>query len=398
MASLKFNENFRFLLNPSSFITVLQGGSSSGKTYSILQMLIIKALSEWENKTIDIIRRTLPSHRIGAMKDFEDILKSVGLYSKGMHNKSEQSYRVGSCLFRFYSADDEAKMRGPRRDVAYFNEVLELKKMDVVQVLMRTKDLVFMDFNPSDEFHWIYDDIIESRSDVFFHKSTFRDNPFVPLNTLREIEMLRGRDENLWRIYGLGEKGVGEATIFRNWDYYSESFEGFEGEELFGLDFGFNHPTALVRVKFRESDMTLLVDELLYKGGLTSDLIVGELELLKKEGVLSGGSSIIADNARPEIISEISRAGFNVYPTKKGTKSVISGINFLKQCRILVTEGSVNLAKELRTYKWKVDKDGKVLDYEPVKVNDDLMDALRYSVEDKMRGGVFVGVLGGKRK
>ena len=368
---MKFNENFRFLLNPSSFITVLQGSSGSGKTYSMLQMLIIKALSEWENKTIDIIRRTLPSHRIGAMKDFEDILKSLKLYSKKMHNKSEHSYKVGSCLFRFYSTDDEAKMRGPRRDVVYFNEVLELKKMDVVQVLMRTNDLVFMDFNPSDEFHWVYDDIIDSRDDVFFHKSTFVDNPFLPSTVRSELFRLKDMDDNLWRIYGLGERGVGEATIFRNWDYYKGSFDSFEGEELFGLDFGFNHPTAMVRVKFRESDMTLLVDELLYKGGLTSDLIVLELEKLKEKGVLSSGSSITADNARPEIISEISRAGFNVYPTKKGTKSVISGINFLKQCRILVTEGSVNLAKELRTYKWKVDKDDKVLD-EPVKVNDDL--------------------------
>lgn len=393
---LSFNSTFRFLFNPSSFITVLQGSSGSGKTYSVLQMIIIKCVSsEWENKTIDVVRRTFPAHKIGAMKDFEDILKRLGLYNQRMHNKSEHSYLLGSCKIRFYSTDDEAKMRGPRRDVVYFNEVLELKRMDVVQVLMRTNDFVFMDYNPSEEFHWLYEDILE-REDVFFHKSTFLDNPLLPENQAKQIRMLKKTDPNLWRIYGLGERGVSEATIFSNWDYYSESFDSFEGLELFGLDFGFNHPSALVRVKICSKTRRILLDELLYKSGLTGAGLVREFERLEKEGLISRTSSVTADNARPELINELCSAGFNVYPTKKGTKSVLDGINFLKQHELLVTEGSVNLAKELRTYKWKVDKDDRVLD-EPVKLNDHLLDGGRYACESEMRGGVFVSSIGGRK-
>lgn len=394
---LQFNKKFDFLFKPENFITVLQGSSSSGKTYAILQMMIIKAASgEWANKTIDIIRRTLPSHKIGAMKDFEDILKKINLYSNKIHNRSEHSYNVGSCVFRFYSTDDEAKMRGPRRDIVYFNEVLELKKMDVLQVLMRTKELVFMDFNPSDEFHWVYEDIIEGRDDVTFHKSTYKDNPFIPKNTVKEIERLKKIDFNLWRIYGLGERGVSQATIFTNWDYYKGDFEKFEGEEVLGLDFGFNHPTALVRVKIDNKNKKILAKELLYKSGLTDAMIVSELDNLQKSGDVNYNSTITADSARPEVIRTIADYGYNIHPTKKGTKSVLDGINFIKEHELYITEDSVNLAKELRTYKWKVDKDDRVLD-DPVKINDDLVDALRYAVESHMRGGVFIGSIGVSR-
>jgi len=396
---IKYNQTFKFLFEPTDkFITVLQGSSSSGKTYSILQMLIIKVLSgEWQNKTIDIIRRTFPSHRMGAMRDFENILKSLNIYSDKIHNKSEHIYKVNTCDFRFYSADDEAKMRGPRRDIAFFNEVLEMKKMDVLQVIMRTNKQVYMDFNPSDEFHWVYEDIIEGRNDVLFHKSTFWDNPFLPRTIINELKNLKNIDYNLWRIYGLGERGVSEATIYTNWDYWNDSYDKFEGEELFGLDFGYNHPTAMVRVKIDEHNKRMLIDELLYQQGLTSEMIVEKLKNMVNQGILTYQSKITADSARPEIIRDIRSAGFNIHPTKKGTKSVIEGINYIKQQRLFITEYSVNLAKELRTYKWKVDKDDNVLD-EPVKVNDDLNDSARYAIEEKIRGGTVIGSIRGNRR
>lgn len=396
---IRFNQTFKFLFDPTDkFITVLQGSSSSGKTYSILQMMVIKTLSgQWQNKTIDVIRRTFPSHRMGAKRDFENILKSLNIYSDKIHNKSEHIYKVNSCDFRFYSADDEAKMRGPRRDIAFFNEVLEMKKMDVLQVIMRTNEQVYMDFNPSDEFHWVYEDIIEGRNDVLFHKSTFWDNPFLPRTIINELKNLKNIDYNLWRIYGLGERGVSEATIYNNWDYWKDTYERFEGEELFGLDFGYNHPTAMVRTKIDETNKRMLVDELIYKSGLTSEMIVERLKKLVEQGILTYQSKITADNARPEIIRDIRAAGFNIHPTKKGTKSVIEGINYTKQQRLFITEESINLAKELRTYKWKVDKDDNVLD-EPVKANDDLNDSMRYSIESKIRGGTVIGSIKQNRR
>ena len=395
LTKLRFNKHFKFLFNPQTFVTVLQGSAGSGKTYSVLQMMIVKALSgEWQDKTIDIIRRTFPSHRIGAMKDFEDILKSAGLYSRDMHNKTEHIYTIGSCSFRFYSTDDEAKMRGVRRDIAYINEALEVKRMDAMQVMMRTRDYIFMDFNPSEEFHWLYDEIIEGRDDVTFDKSTFKQNPFLSEGETREI--LNLKDPNLWRIYGLGERGISQTTIFPDWDYWDDTFERFEGEEVYGIDFGYNHPTALIRIKIDEDNKRLLADELLYKSGLTGEMIVEHMKKLVEEGYLTYDSRITGDAARPEIIREAKAAGFNMHYTKKGVKSVMEGLNFLKQMDLYITKESVNLAKELRSYKWKVDNDDNVRE-EPVKANDHAIDGLRYGVEEKIRGGTVVGSIRRKR-
>lgn len=374
-------------------IMVLQGGSGSSKTYSILQYIIIKCLTEWRNKTIDIVRRTYPALRLSAMKDFFDILIEKNLYVRDNHNKTDGHYRIHSNLIRFYSSDDEEKVRGPRRDIVYFNEILEFKKMDVMQILMRTHELVFMDYNPSEEFHWVYDDIL-TRDDVNFHKSTYLDNPFLPDRAIKEVERLRETDRNLWRIYGLGEKGVTQATVYSNWDYTDQSFEEFEGQPFYGFDFGYNSPSALLRVKYNEKE--IFVEELFYKREFTSDMIIRELEKLEEKGKLDRNSTIYADSARPEIIEDVGRAGFNIHPVLKEKDSVLRGINFIKMHKIYFTKESVNAIKEFRTYRWKINKDDLILDV-PVEHNDHLCDALRYALSTLSRLQGRVGVLpGGK--
>ena len=366
----------QILLKNKKPILVFQGGTSSSKTYSILQYFILKCMNEWENETIDILRRTGPALTRSVMKDFFDILNSLDMYDEDMHNKSSSSYRIGTNLIRFYSADEEQKMRGLRRDRVYFNEILEFKKIDVMQVMMRTHKEIYMDYNPSDEFSWIYDDVL-TRNDVTFHISTYLDNPFRTQKTTEEIERLKLIDPNMWRIYGLGQKGVAQATIFNNWDYAERTFEQFEGQVIYGMDFGFNDPTALVRIKYHKEG--IYAEQLLYKTDLTSDMIVNELKKLEIEKKIDKYSTIYADSARPEIIEDIRKAGFNVHPVEKKKDSVLRSINFLKRHKIYLNKESLDLIKEVRGYKWKVDKNDKIID-EPVDVNNHLTDCFRYSI------------------
>jgi len=168
----------RILEKHNKRVLVFQGGSGSSKTYSILQHFIIKSLSgEWHNETIDIVRDTTPALRRSVMFDFFNILTNLGLYKIENHNRTDSTYKLGSNLIRFYSLDDQNKVRGPRRDRVYFNEALHLRKIDVMQVIIRTHKQFYMDYNPSEEFHWIYDEIL-TRDDITFQVSTYLDNPF----------------------------------------------------------------------------------------------------------------------------------------------------------------------------------------------------------------------------
>lgn len=367
----------RILLNNKKKILVLQGGSGSSKTYSILQYIISKCLTDWDNKTIDVLRRTTPALKRSVLADFFKILMDLGIYNIDSHNKTDSTYKLGTNLIRFYSTDEEQKVRGPRRDIAYFNEALEFKRMDVIQVMMRTHEKIFMDYNPSDEFSWIYDEI-NVRDDVNFNVSTYLDNPFLPKSTIDEIKRLKDVDPNLWRIYGLGEKGTAQATIYLNWDYAEKPFEEFEGRVLYGMDFGYNDPTTLIKVKYHEKE--IYAEQLMYKSELTSDMIVNELNKIKKLNKIDNNSYIYADNARPEIIREIKKAGYNIRAVKKGKDSVMKGIDLIKKHNVYLNKNSLDLIKEMRNYKWKTDKDERILD-EPIDLNDHLCDAFRYALE-----------------
>ena len=365
-----------------------QGGTRSGKTYNILKWLIMKSKTEWDNYVIDICRETMTSLRISAMFDFFEILENTGWYNPANHNKSQNSYKMGTNTFRFFGADEDQKVRGPGRDILFCNEVNGMKHKTFKQLNQRTKLLVIMDFNPSEEESWVYD-LIDTDKTCAFFKTTFRDNPFLPKRITDEIYKYKGVDENYWRIYGLGERGVAEATIYRNWKYAETTFELFEGQRLFGMDFGYNDPTTLVRVKFHEKG--IFAEELLYKTELTSEQIVNELDKLREAGKIDYDDLIIADSARPEIIEDIRRAGYNIRKAKKEKGSILRGINFIKRFKVHMPKESVHLIKEFRGYQWKVNKDDKVLDT-PVDLNDHLLDAFRYAVELLSRHKREIGV------
>lgn len=352
-------------------IVINQGGTRSGKTYSILQVLCEWCLGNKDaGWIISVVRKTLPSLKGSAYRDFLEILNKEGWYDESQHNKSEMIYNLYGNLFEFISIDQPQKIRGRKRNICFVNECNELSYEDFFQLNIRTTDKLIIDFNPSDEYHWIYDRL-QIRDDADFFITTYRDNPFLEKSLVEEIERLEQADENYWRVYGLGLRGISTQTIYTHWkaaDYPPS------GEEWYGLDFGYNVPTALVRVKMY--DGSIYADEVLYQTKLTTaDLI----ERLKDFGV---SGEIFCDSAEPKTIEELSRAGFNAKPSDK---DVWAGIQKVKSMPLYITPQSENLLKEIKNYKWKTDKDGKVTaDEQPVKFNDHILDALRYAIHTKL--------------
>ena len=199
--------------NANSRIVCNQGGTRSSKTYSILQLIVLKCLQETD-KIWSICRKIFPSLKATAMRDLFEILHKLDLYDVQKHNRSDSTYILNGNLIEFVAIDDPQKIRGRKRDYLFINEANEFSFEDWQQLVLRTTQQIYIDFNPSDEFHWIYDKIIP-RDDCTFIKSTYKDNPFLQEETIKEIERLKV-DDNYWRIYGLGEKGISMATIFRN--------------------------------------------------------------------------------------------------------------------------------------------------------------------------------------
>jgi len=345
-------------------LVVNQGGRGSGKTWSLAQLFLI-ILTTHKNTLLTVCRKTLPSLKASAYRDFFEIMQEQNLYTEDKHNKTELTYKYSSNEIEFVSVDQPQKIRGRKRQYLWMNETNEFSYEDFRQLNLRTDIQIFMDFNPSMEFHWIYDDIL-TRDDVAFLKSTYKDNPFLEPNVVKEIERLKAVDENYWRIYGLGERGSSEATIYKNWDYTDVIPEG--DEVIYGLDFGFNNPTALVKITIKDKDIYL--QELLYESHLTNSQLIERLKQL-----VDTNDYIYADIAEPQRIEEINQAGFNVQQSDKDVKK---GIDTLRSRRIFITKDSINLLKEIKTYSWR-QKDNKSLD-EPIKDNDHLLDATRYAI------------------
>jgi phage terminase large subunit len=356
-----------------------QGSTRSSKTFSLCQLLPSIALTE--KKEITVCSPSLPHLKRGARKDFLDILKSWGVYSDKDFNKTDNIYRfpqTGSYI-EFFGADEEAKLRGPGRDILYINEANLLKHASYIQLALRTKEVIFIDFNPADEYSWVYD-VADAPGNLLIH-STYKNNlANLTKAQIQEIENLQYADENLWKVFGLGLRGTSSETIYTHWKEIS-SFPADCHDIVYGLDFGFNHPSALVKVGFAKNNAGILscyVDEQLYMSKLTNDDLV---YLMKTEcGMTKRSGRIFAETARPEAIEEIRRAGMDI---KEAMKAVDEGIKMVKSMPLYITSRSTNVLKEIKSYKWKVDKDGKVLD-EPVKFNDDAMDAMRYAIYTRM--------------
>ena len=255
------------------------------------------------------------------------------------------------------------------------NEANELAYEDFKQLAMRTSEKMVLDYNPSDEFHWIYDYVIP-REDSDFYKTTYKDNPFLEKSLVDEIEMYKDIDMEYFRIYGLGEKGFSKSKIFNTW-YQIEDIYNNTGQRsfIYGLDLGYNDPTTLIQTRIHENN--IYAKELLYRTMMTTKEIIEECKTL----INKRNSPIYIDNSRPEVIEEMRRAGLNAKPSVKGKNSIKDGIDLIKSRKLYITKDSVNLNKELKMYKWKEDINHNPTDI-PVDVNNHCIDALRYSLSE----------------
>jgi len=366
----KISNVFRRNKAAKTKIVVNQGSSRSGKTYSILQLLILVKAFEEKEAVFTIVRKTMPSLKASAMRDFFEILKNADLYDETKHNKTENTYILNGNLFEFVSLDQPQKKRGAKRTYLFINEANELSLEDWIQLSIRTEKQIFIDYNPSMEEHWIYDLVIP-REDCTFIQSTYLDNlMFLPEEVVKEIERLKDVDENYWRVYGLGIPGQIKGVIFENWEQVDE-FPLDCKWTAYGMDFGFsNDPTAFIKVGLCGGDLWL--DELIYNRGLTNQDIakwMGELGLKWTD-------EVIADN-QPKCIYEIKKEGFNVQATFKGKDSIIAGLDIMKRYKIHITTRSLNLIREFKNYKWKEDQAGKATN-EPIDKFNHGIDAVRY--------------------
>ena len=349
------NSDKRFIIN--------QGGSRSSKTYSLCQMLIVYCVQN-PNKVVSIVRKTFPALRATVMRDFFEIMKDLEIYEKANHNMSENIYRFpNGSIVEFFSVDDEQKIRGRKRDVGWCNEANELWFEDFQQLNMRTEEKLIFDYNPSDSSSWLYK--LPPEESVMI-KSTYKDNPFLPESIKRQIEDLKRTDEALYQIYALGEKAISKSNIYNNWMFLGRKPTRFQSF-VYGLDFGYNHPTALIRVYWSDGD--IWIEPVLYESYLTTSELIEKFKQLEVEKSVD----ILADYSRPEIIAELQNAGFNV---NNANKSVKMGINFVKTFGVFCQEDEA-LKKEYENYKWK--KIGDIITEEPIKLYDDAMDAIRYA-------------------
>jgi phage terminase large subunit len=351
-------------------VIVNSGGSRSSKTYSIIQCLVKYAYLN-PGTRISVVSRTLPHLKKGAYRDFEQMY-SQGIRHMGSLRLTDLRFTLhnGSYL-EFFGLENPDKAHGPGRDILFINEANYIPITVYRQLAQRTTGKILLDLNPSQFNSWVYD-VADDPRNIHIH-STYRDNPFVSPQQIKFIEDYQNLpDPFMWQVYGLGLRGASEEIIYRGWQEVDCLPDG--GEPIFGLDFGYTHPSALVEVRLYEGG--IYVHEHLCQDKLTKP------ELTEKVKDIVDYHTLYCDAAEPDSIEELCRHGVNAYPANK---DVWSGIVTMKSMPVFYTRTSHNLKKEYQSYRWKKDRNGLLLE-EPVKENDHLIDALRYAVHSYYTG------------
>jgi phage terminase large subunit len=352
-------------------IRAIQGGTSSSKTISILLYLIDLCQRDKIPTLTSVISESLPHLKRGAIRDFKNIMKGHGYWKEEAWSETNKSYifETGSEI-EFFPADDDSKLRGGRRDRAFLNEVNNLKLEAFDEIEVRTKEFVFMDWNPVQEF-WFYSDIKDKREDVDYIILNYLDNEAVPIEIKQSIESRKNR-KGWWQVYGLGLLGEVEGKIYKDWAIIDE-IPHEARLERYGLDFGYsNDPTSIIAVYYYNGGYIL--DEICYQKGLLNSQIA---EIIKSQ---EHTALVIADSAEPKSIDELNLYGITILPTTKGPGSINQGIQYVQAQRISMTKRSVNMIKEYRNYLWKTDKEGKVINEAEDRFNHAL-DATRYAMQ-----------------
>ena len=370
---------FQDLLESDKRINVFQGSSRASKTFNILIFFVYKLLQE-ENKVLSIVRKTLPALKGSVLRDLKEVLLLFGIYNSDDWHSGDSYYKLGSNMIEWFSIDDETKVRGRKRDYLFINEATEVGYDEYVQLVLRTAGLIVIDLNPSLWRSWIYD--LEGQPDVNYFITTYKDNPFLPEVQVQEIEKLQHRDQNLWRVFGLGQRGLPTKMVISHHQKYSTLPEG---SKLlgYGIDWGYSDPSTLIRVY--KKDESIYCEELLYMKNITIPDFIYKI----KDLGINLKDDFICDSSNPQSIEELRRQGINAKPVKKN--SILHGIDLIKRSNFFIHENSTNLETELLNYVWKTDKNGNNLD-EPMDSSNHLIDPLRYVLEMKVyrNTGTFV--------
>jgi phage terminase large subunit len=350
-------------------IRIIQGGTSASKTVSIIIYLIALAQSDKIPTLTSVVAESFPHIRRGAERDFLSIMKEHSYFKDNLWDKTNHTYtfETGSKI-EFFSVDQPEKVRGARRDRLFINEVNNVPFMAFEELEVRTKDFIFLDYNPTNEF-WLFTEVMPKRNDTEQIILTYKDNEALSREIIDSIEQRMNR-KDWWQVYGEGQLGIIEGRIYKDWQIIDEL--PFEAKlERYGLDFGYsNDPTALVAIyKYNNG---YIFDEILYAKGFSNkqivDVIKGQPQAL-----------VVADSAEPKSIDEIKSYDIPIVPTTKGKDSVNQGIQYVQDQRCSITKRSINIIKEFRNFLWEVDKNGKILNV-PEKQFKHSMDAISYGM------------------
>ena len=370
-------KKYRYIIN--------QGGTSSTKTFSTLQFLIILALKY--SFEIDIVGLTQGHIKSGVLLDMPKVMAQFGLNFYNLFSKTNKSLEFPKSTINFISVDTIGKAHGGRRDILYLNEANHLNYKIAEQLIIRTRNKIFIDFNPTNRF-WVHTEILEKEpKKAILIKSTYKDNPFLEKEIIKALEA-RMNDENFWRVYGLGEVGILEGRIFNNVEI--KNFDKNKFERYYnGIDWGFsNDPFAFIRCAIEE-DCLYITDEI-YSTNLLNKT---SIPLVKK---IIENEYVTCDSSEPKSIAEYNENGIKALPAKKGRGSIETGIKYLQSfTKIFVHPDCKNAARELFDYSFKKDMEGNILPI-PEDINNHLIDALRYATED-LHGKNTISIIKGLR-
>lgn len=351
---------------------VSMGGTSSSKTYSELQLLYQIAIARHLKKrpvVISVVSESLPHLKLGAIRDFEGFLRRKGLYDDSQIDHTNHKYYFGDSFIEFFAADI-GKATGPRRNILLLNEVNNIPLPVVRELVQRTDETIFYDFNPTEDF-WISEEVFTLPSREFILlKSNHLDNDYLSPAIRREIELRADRDPNYRRVHIDVEFGSNEGLIFRDWKL-CDAMPATD-KRIIGVDFGFtNDPTVITDV--RQNGGEWWADEVIYQTGMHNNDIARVIKSLN----LPASIRVVCDSADPKSIDDLKRMGIRAEPCVKGPDSIRNGIDHINSMPLNVTRRSVNAHKELRNYRWRMDKSGKSMN-EPVDMWNHFIDSLRY--------------------
>lgn len=375
MSELQINTTITFqnAWDSKKKIQLHQGSARSGKSFALLQFLIVKALQN-DGLLISIVRKTFPALRTSAIRDFKSILKGLELWDEERWMATEHTYTFDNgSVIEFFSTDSAEKLKGLRRDILWIDEANELSYEQYFQLAIRTTGGIILSFNPSfSPKHWILKEV-QPGDDCETFITTYKDNPYLPLEQVRFIEKYRETNPRYWQTYGLGQFAVNEKQIYDfqivdEWDFDTAEFVGF------GMDVGYvSDPSALVGV-WKAGDKIIVQEHIYKKGLLTAEIV----DMMK--GNVSERDIIVIDSSEPRLIEEIKRSGFPLARgVKKGKDSVQWGIDLVKKWQIIVPKHCTNLIEELYSYEWQDDGSGGVTNI-PVDAYNHALDAMRYVV------------------